>query len=50
MLLLGPLLWGFVRQTRGLPAFDNIADAWHVPHKNGTTKKPAEEADDQRPR
>jgi hypothetical protein len=35
MLLLGPLVWGFVRQTRGLPAFDNIADAWHVPHKNG---------------
>jgi uncharacterized membrane protein YfcA len=50
MLLLGPLVWGFVRQTRGLPAFDNIADAWHVPHKNGTTKKPAEKADDQRPR
>ena len=24
MLILGPVLWGFIRQTRGLPAFDNI--------------------------
>jgi uncharacterized membrane protein YfcA len=31
MLLLGPLLWGFVRQTRGLPAFDNHLDAWRLP-------------------
>ncbi len=31
MLLLGPLLWGFVRQRRGLPAFDNNAAAWRVP-------------------
>ncbi|MCH1865989.1 sulfite exporter TauE/SafE family protein [Nocardioides sp. CFH 31398] len=31
MLLLGPLAWGFVRQTRGLPAFDNNAAAWRVP-------------------
>jgi hypothetical protein len=37
MLLLGPLLWGFVRQSRGLPAFDNIADAWRVPHRNGSS-------------
>ena len=28
MLLLGPLVWGFIRQTRGLPAFDNNAAAW----------------------
>jgi uncharacterized membrane protein YfcA len=27
-LLLGPLAWGFIRQTRGLPAFDNNAAAW----------------------
>ncbi len=33
MLLLGPLLWGFVRQSRGLPAFDNMADAWRVPDR-----------------
>ncbi len=31
MLLLGPLLWGFVRQRRGLPAFDNNAAAWRLP-------------------
>ncbi|WP_435745284.1 sulfite exporter TauE/SafE family protein [Nocardioides sp. SYSU DS0663] len=29
MLLLGPLAWGWVRQTRGLPAFDNNAAAWY---------------------
>ena len=33
LLLLGPLLWGFVRQSRGLPAFDNIADAWRLPDR-----------------
>lgn len=33
MLLLGPLLWGFVRQSRGLPPFDNMADAWRVPDR-----------------
>lgn len=32
-LLLGPLLWGFVRQTRGLPAFDNNSAAWRLPEK-----------------
>jgi uncharacterized membrane protein YfcA len=31
MLLLGPLLWGFIRHTRGLPAFDNNAAAWRLP-------------------
>jgi uncharacterized protein len=34
MLLLGPLAWGFLRQTRGLPAFDNNAAAWRVPHRD----------------
>lgn len=24
LLILGPVLWGFIRQTRGLPAFDNL--------------------------
>src|SRR5690606_38690400 len=28
LLLLGPLLWGFVRQTQGIPAFDNNSGAW----------------------
>jgi uncharacterized membrane protein YfcA len=31
MLLLGPLAWGFIRQRRGLPSFDNNAAAWRVP-------------------
>ncbi|MET0998150.1 MAG: sulfite exporter TauE/SafE family protein [Marmoricola sp.] len=31
ILLLGPLAWGFVRQQRGLPAFDNNAAAWRLP-------------------
>jgi hypothetical protein len=30
MLLLGPLAWGFVRQTRGIPAFDNNSGAWRL--------------------
>lgn len=33
-LLLGPLAWGWVRQTRGLPAFDNNAAAWYHPRQN----------------
>ena len=33
MLLLGPLVWGFIRQTRGLPAFDNNAAAWRLPSR-----------------
>ncbi|RLV47664.1 sulfite exporter TauE/SafE family protein [Nocardioides mangrovicus] len=33
MLLLGPLAWGFVRQRRGLPAFDNNLAAWRLPDK-----------------
>lgn len=35
-LLLGPLAWGFIRQTRGLPPFDNMADAWRLPDKTGS--------------
>jgi uncharacterized membrane protein YfcA len=31
LLLLGPLAWGFIRQRRGLPAFDNNAAAWRLP-------------------
>ncbi|MGH3473972.1 MAG: sulfite exporter TauE/SafE family protein [Aeromicrobium sp.] len=43
-LLLGPLLWGFLRQTRGLPAFDNNAAAWRLPDRlNGSKENPAEE-------
>ena len=34
LLLLGPLVWGFIRQTRGLPAFDNNAAAWRLPDKS----------------
>ena len=35
MLLLGPLAWGFIRQTRGLPPFDNNAAAWRLAERNG---------------
>jgi uncharacterized protein len=31
MLLLGPLVWGYIRRQRGLPAFDNNAAAWRLP-------------------
>jgi uncharacterized membrane protein YfcA len=34
LLLLGPLVWGFIRQTRGLPAFDNNAAAWRIPDRD----------------
>lgn len=37
MLLLGPLAWGFVRQSRGLPAFDNNSGAWRVPERTDHT-------------
>jgi uncharacterized membrane protein YfcA len=33
LLLLGPLAWGFLRQQRGLPAFDNNAAAWRLPDR-----------------
>jgi len=35
MLLLGPLVWGFIRQTRGIPAFDNNLGAWRLPDRSG---------------
>jgi uncharacterized membrane protein YfcA len=31
LLLLGPLVWGMIRQKRGLTAFDNNAAAWRLP-------------------
>ncbi|MGO4255603.1 sulfite exporter TauE/SafE family protein [Marmoricola sp. RAF53] len=31
MLLLGPLVWGFIRQRHGLPNFDNDSTAWRLP-------------------
>jgi uncharacterized membrane protein YfcA len=34
LLLLGPLVWGFIRQTRGLPPFDVMADAWRLPDRD----------------
>jgi hypothetical protein len=33
MLLLGPLIWGWLRHTRGLPAFDNDLSAWRLPNR-----------------
>ena len=33
LLLLGPLAWGYLRQMRGLPAFDNNAAAWRLPDR-----------------
>lgn len=44
MLLLGPLAWGFVRQTRGLPAFDNNAAAWRHPERGQPTEPEAGES------
>ena len=37
LLLLGPLAWGFVRQTRGLPPFDNNSGAWRLPERESTS-------------
>ena len=34
LLLLGPLVWGFVRQTRGLPAFDHDAGSSDLPERS----------------
>ena len=39
LLLLGPLLWGFVRQTRGIPAFDNNLAAWRLPDKQPVDRR-----------
>jgi uncharacterized membrane protein YfcA len=44
MLLLGPLLWGFLRQTRGLPAFDNNAAAWRLPDRKASAGQPPNDA------
>ena len=40
MLILGPVLWGFIRQTRGLPAFDNIP----VPTSGAPSQRSREQA------
>jgi uncharacterized membrane protein YfcA len=40
LLLLGPLVWGFVRQTRGLPAFDNNSGAWRLPDRDTPPESP----------
>lgn len=40
MLLLGPLAWGFVRQTRGLPAFDTNSAAWYHPKDQDQPSSP----------
>jgi hypothetical protein len=34
MLLLGPLVWGFIRQAHGLPNFDNDSTAWRLPERH----------------
>jgi uncharacterized protein len=39
-LLLGPLAWGFIRQSRGLPAFDNNAAAWRLPDRGQPPGEP----------
>ncbi|HET7388439.1 MAG TPA: sulfite exporter TauE/SafE family protein [Nocardioidaceae bacterium] len=39
LLLLGPLLWGYLRQTRGLPAFDNNLAAWRPADHPGSSDK-----------
>ena len=38
LLLLGPLAWAFIRQSRGLPAFDNDAAAWRLPERTSPAK------------
>jgi len=38
LLLLGPLAWGYLRQRRGLPAFDENAAAWRLPEREGPTQ------------
>jgi hypothetical protein len=47
MLLLGPLVWGFIRQTRGLPAFDNNAAAWRLPERSSSPAPTAAEGDEE---
>lgn len=33
LLLLGPLAWGYIRQSRGLEPFDNDSTAWRLPDR-----------------
>ena len=40
ILLLGPLVWGFVRQRHGLPNFDNDSTAWRLPDESSKTPTP----------
>ncbi|MGZ4582429.1 MAG: sulfite exporter TauE/SafE family protein [Nocardioidaceae bacterium] len=49
LLLLGPLLWGFIRQTRGLPPFDNNLAAWRIPDVNGNGRSPSAQSPSQSP-
>jgi len=39
MLLLGPLVWGFIRQTRGLPPFEHSTADWRHPERERTPKR-----------
>ena len=39
LLLLGPLAWGFIRQSRGLPPFDNNAAAWRPPEREPPSRR-----------
>jgi uncharacterized protein len=40
LLLLGPLAWGYLRQRRGLPAFDENAAAWQHPDGENAVRIP----------
>jgi len=40
VLLLGPLVWGFIRQRHGLPNFDNDSTAWRLPEEEVEQKTP----------
>jgi uncharacterized membrane protein YfcA len=40
LLLLGPLAWGYLRQRRGLPAFDENAAAWRLPEGDHAARVP----------
>ncbi|MCW2757101.1 MAG: putative permease [Nocardioidaceae bacterium] len=42
LLLLGPLAWGFLRQTRGLPAFDDNRAAWRLPEDSEKAARAAD--------
>jgi uncharacterized membrane protein YfcA len=39
LLILGPLVWGFIRQTRGLPAFESMPMPGEIPARNHETEK-----------